>query len=200
VSQSPSAKSPLKERPTRERILRAGLHLFQAQGYHATGVAQILARSKAPKGSFYHHFPGGKEELAIVALEWLETEVTSFLDQIVAEGGGTADMMLGLTRHSAEGLRNPERLRGSLLAVLAQEAIPGAPAVHAALRRYAGSTHVRLAAARVREGATETAAQAFADQGLALLQGGSVLARISGGASRLEQLVAEWLRQFRLSV
>jgi TetR/AcrR family transcriptional repressor of lmrAB and yxaGH operons len=186
-------KPPLKTRPTRERILRAGLHLFQAQGYHATGIAEILARSRAPKGSFYHHFPGGKEQLAIVALEWLQAEVAGFLDRIAAEGGGSREMMLGLTRHAAQGLDNLEVMRGSLLAVLAQEAIPGAPAVHAALRLYAGSVHERLVASRAREGAPEAAARAFADQGLALLQGGSLLARIDGGPGRLEHLIAAWL-------
>jgi AcrR family transcriptional regulator len=49
---------------TRERILDASGDLFRRQGLIGTGVKQILALAEAPYGSLYHHFPGGKDELA----------------------------------------------------------------------------------------------------------------------------------------
>jgi TetR/AcrR family transcriptional regulator, lmrAB and yxaGH operons repressor len=180
-----------KQHPTRERILRSALLLFQRKGYHATGIAEILERAQAPKGSFYHHFPGGKEALAVATLEWLQHEVMSFLDGIADQGA--AAMVTGLARYAAQGLRHPKFMRGSLLTVLAQEAIPDPPAVHAALRAYAEAIRDRLVAARVLEGAKKTQAKMFADLALALLQGASVMARIEGGAVRLEALIAEWL-------
>jgi AcrR family transcriptional regulator len=48
---------------TRTRILETSAELFRRQGYNATGVKQIVTEAKAPFGSVYHHFPGGKEEL-----------------------------------------------------------------------------------------------------------------------------------------
>jgi AcrR family transcriptional regulator len=53
---------------TRERIVDAGAELFRRQGYAATGVKQIVTEAKAPFGSLYHFFPGGKEQLGAAAI------------------------------------------------------------------------------------------------------------------------------------
>jgi len=50
--------------PTRDRILYASAELFRRQGYAGTGLKQIATESRAPFGSLYHFFPGGKEQLA----------------------------------------------------------------------------------------------------------------------------------------
>lgn len=50
--------------PTRERILYASAELFRRQGYPGTGLKQVVAEAQAPFGSLYHHFPGGKQQLA----------------------------------------------------------------------------------------------------------------------------------------
>jgi AcrR family transcriptional regulator len=54
---------------TRERLLVAGMTLFARQGLAATGIKQILEAADARFSSLYHHFPGGKEELAAEAIE-----------------------------------------------------------------------------------------------------------------------------------
>jgi AcrR family transcriptional regulator len=54
---------------TRSRILSAAQWLFRKRGYHATGVNDILAAANAPKGSLYHHFPGGKEEIGVAVIQ-----------------------------------------------------------------------------------------------------------------------------------
>jgi AcrR family transcriptional regulator len=48
----------------KERILDASFELFRRQGLTGTGIKQILDRAEAPFGSLYHHFPGGKDQLA----------------------------------------------------------------------------------------------------------------------------------------
>lgn len=50
--------------PTKQRILYASAELFRRQGYAGTGLKQVSEAAQAPFGSLYHHFPGGKEELA----------------------------------------------------------------------------------------------------------------------------------------
>lgn len=52
----------------REHIIEATCILMERQGYHATGLNEIIKASGSPKGSLYYYFPGGKEELAAAAL------------------------------------------------------------------------------------------------------------------------------------
>ncbi|MGW0160156.1 TetR/AcrR family transcriptional regulator [Mycobacterium sp. NPDC003323] len=49
---------------TRDRILEATAELYRRQGMSATGLKQISAAARAPFGSIYHHFPGGKEAIS----------------------------------------------------------------------------------------------------------------------------------------
>jgi AcrR family transcriptional regulator len=53
---------------TRDRILETSAELFRRQGYSATGVKQIVTEARAPFGSLYHFFPGGKEQLGAEAI------------------------------------------------------------------------------------------------------------------------------------
>src|SRR5690242_14581980 len=68
-----------KKTDTRDRVLRTAATLFRTQGYHATGLNQVLAEGGAPKGSLYFHFPGGKEQLAV---ESLQLSAGEFCDQL----------------------------------------------------------------------------------------------------------------------
>jgi len=55
-------------RTSRQRAVDATLLLLRRQGLAATGMNEIVRDSRAPRGSIYHHFPGGKDELVIEAL------------------------------------------------------------------------------------------------------------------------------------
>jgi AcrR family transcriptional regulator len=47
---------------TRERIVRSAAELFAKQGYHATGISELLAAAELSRGAFYYHIDG-KETL-----------------------------------------------------------------------------------------------------------------------------------------
>jgi len=52
----------------REHIIKTTSDLMEKQGYHGTGLNEIVKESGAPKGSLYHYFPEGKEQIAAEAV------------------------------------------------------------------------------------------------------------------------------------
>jgi AcrR family transcriptional regulator len=58
-----------KPSTSRDRIIEAAIWLFYANGYNATGVAEILKKAKVNSGSFYFFFKS-KEELLLAVLDW----------------------------------------------------------------------------------------------------------------------------------
>ena len=59
-------------RDTRRRMVATAAALLGSRGVRATSFSEVLARSRAPRGSIYHHFPGGKKELMRDAMDWLK--------------------------------------------------------------------------------------------------------------------------------
>jgi AcrR family transcriptional regulator len=53
---------------TDQRIVRSMAELLRMRGYTATGLQQLARAAEAPTGSIYHHFRGGKREVAAAAL------------------------------------------------------------------------------------------------------------------------------------
>jgi TetR/AcrR family transcriptional repressor of nem operon len=53
---------------TRERLVETAAGLFARQGYHATGMAEILKAAEVHRGSLYHAFPA-KRDLLVAVLE-----------------------------------------------------------------------------------------------------------------------------------
>ena len=58
---------PKRNEHNREKILQAGVELFNKHGYHGTGLKQILDTCQVPKGSFYNYFES-KEQFAVEVL------------------------------------------------------------------------------------------------------------------------------------
>jgi TetR/AcrR family transcriptional repressor of lmrAB and yxaGH operons len=67
---------------SRTRMLDAATQLFRVQGVHATGLAEVLEKSGAPRGSLYHYFPGGKEQLTVETIERAAAEIHAALDDL----------------------------------------------------------------------------------------------------------------------
>lgn len=53
---------------TKDKLIDAAVALFAVKGFNNTGIAEILAQVKVPKGSFYHYFKS-KEDLGLAVID-----------------------------------------------------------------------------------------------------------------------------------
>lgn len=52
----------------KQRMIERTAVLLAKKGLQGTSFSEVLEASGAPRGSLYHHFPGGKDELVLAAL------------------------------------------------------------------------------------------------------------------------------------
>ena len=164
------ASSPTSD--TRARLLEAALLLFRQRGFHGVGVNEILIRARAPKGSLYHHFPGGKTELAVAVVRGIEAGLRKLIETDASPS--TAGL---LRRVGAQVLKWMRRTGGDASALLASFAAEGATDL--ALREAVGAAYgatAKLIEARLRrDGCTLAQARERAWLVLMLFEGAGLV-------------------------
>ena len=71
---------------TKQRLLTAGLPMLLEHGYNDLGIQALLAATRIPKGSFYHHFKD-KEDFALQVLDQYMRAVHAGLDACLGDTG-----------------------------------------------------------------------------------------------------------------
>ena len=119
-----AAPATKKGEETRERILAAATELIHQRGYRATGVADILAASGVPRGSFYFYF-ASKEELGRELLARYREHQRDGLRHAFPEGAPVIPTILAFfeatARSQAEGGCRSGCLLGNLAAEMTDE-------------------------------------------------------------------------------
>jgi TetR/AcrR family transcriptional repressor of lmrAB and yxaGH operons len=163
----------------REDAIAAAADLFRRQGYAATGLEAILAASGAPKGSFYHHFPGGKEDLVIEAIRLGGQQVTERLEHAARTAQTAGALVTAVAAAQAAELRESGYELGCPVATVALELAGGSDAVadvsRSAFERWAAPLASKLRAS----GQADAEAARLARWAIANLEGALLLARVS---------------------
>ena len=71
---------------SRDRMIASAIRLFSEHGLTATSVRDVVEHAGAPRGSVYHHFPGGKDQLAQEAVQSAGDRIGALIDAALAEG------------------------------------------------------------------------------------------------------------------
>ncbi|WP_202868780.1 TetR/AcrR family transcriptional regulator [Kribbella antibiotica] len=71
---------------TKQRMLMSTVTLLRERGARGTSIDAVLAHSGAPRGSVYHHFPGGRAELVTTAVQQAGDFISSVFDAVSESG------------------------------------------------------------------------------------------------------------------
>lgn len=162
---------------TRDRMLDAAASLIRRQGFEASSLSDILEASDAPRGSLYHHFPGGKDELILEATRRSVERLTRILEDVMEASGDPVEGMRAYIDGAAEELRRSDFGLGCPVASVVLDA-PGAGTPLAELCREAVDGWERIYATHlIRAGLTEKRARSLATMIVATVEGAILLAR-----------------------
>jgi len=161
---------------SRQRMVRTAAALLRRQGYAATGWRSVVAESGTPWGSQAHHFPGGKEQLAVDAVAWSGEAFERLLRGALANGH-PADAVEAWTRLGGAELERSGWRDGCPVATVALETAHDNDALAAACTSAFGSWRSAIAEAIQARGVDEAAAQSLATFTLAAVEGALLLAR-----------------------
>ena len=165
------------DKPSRQAFVEATAELLRRQGYNATGLNEIVARSGAPKGSLYFHFPGGKEELAIAAMSHAGDQLRQAIGAIVMSSDDLGESLGRLVDALAAGLESSGYEMGCPIATVTLEVAASSEAVRATADAVFASWLEVLQERLVAAGLTAADAERRALLVLAAIEGALILAR-----------------------
>jgi TetR/AcrR family transcriptional repressor of lmrAB and yxaGH operons len=172
------------------------LRILRSQGVRATGINQIVRESRSPRGSIYHHFPGGKEQLVLEALRVAGEAVAGKIRGALDAHADVAAALRAYIDGYAEDIRASDYRRGCPVANVAMDAAATSPAIRHACDEIFAGWAAPIARRLEREGRRPKDAAALAEFVISTLEGALILCRarrstepLAGVAARLETLL-----------
>ncbi len=181
----PSARST-----TRQRMVASAADLIRTHGSTATSIDRVLARSGAPRGSVYHHFPGGRAQLVEEAVTYAGGHVSALIDAAAANGdpATVVDRFLGMWR---EQLVASDFQAGCPVVAVAVEANEGAPQLSAAAGAAFARWQEQLSTVLADAGLDAGRAAQLATLVIAAVEGALVLCRAQRRTDPMDAVGAE---------
>jgi TetR/AcrR family transcriptional repressor of lmrAB and yxaGH operons len=161
-------------------MVHTAARLFQRDGYHATSWRTLVHEAGTPWGSIHHHFPGGKDELGVAAVETGSDGVLALIDHCFA-GQPDAGRAVGRWFElSGRLLVESGYSSGCPVATVALETAASPGALQEATRAAFAAWEKRLALHLREAGADRARAADAALSVLTLLEGALLLSRTRG--------------------
>lgn len=171
---------------TREQIIEKTCDLLELQGYHATGLNQIIKESGSPKGSLYYHFPGGKEELATEALSYVGRLVLQRIRDNLAEIENPAESIRVFIHNVALNVERSGFRAGGPITTVAMETASTNPTLRNECHRIYDEWQQAFIEKLMASGMSDARAQSIATLIIAGIEGGVILCRTSQSRQPLE--------------
>jgi AcrR family transcriptional regulator len=179
----------------RERMIQSALVLLGEHGVEGTSFSQVIEHSGAPRGSIYHHFPGGKAQLVEEATRYAGDAVASMFREVldsddpIAGLGALVDFWRGVLHDSDFAAGCPV-----LAASLDSRGLPGArEAARDAFERFQ-DMHAQLLR---RAGVPTERAQSLAAIAVSAVEGAIILSRAQKSNAPLDRVLDELTTLFQ---
>ena len=176
---------------TRDQIIETTCMLLEAQGYHATGLNQIIAESGSPKGSLYYYFPQGKEELTAEAIARSGRIVEGNIRAGLAKIEEPAEAIASFVRTIAQGVETSKFSVGGPLTTVALETVNSSERLNLACREAYGWLRDAFAEKVVAGGVAPERAATLATFIVSAIEGGIILSRTNHSGDALRQVADE---------
>jgi AcrR family transcriptional regulator len=173
-------------------MIEAAIDLMRGSGLSGAGINEIVRESGSPKGSVYHHFPGGKAQLCSEALDLYARRVEEFIDTALASRRAPGDKIRSLfaafARRVEEGGFRQSCAVGAVTLDLDQDLDALRPVLRRALADWIAATtrHFDFADARK--------TRSFAGLVLTAIEGAYVRCRAEGSGRPFREAGA-WLAE-----
>ncbi|MCA0455474.1 MAG: TetR/AcrR family transcriptional regulator [Chloroflexi bacterium] len=188
---------------TRDQIIETTCDLLELQGYHATGLNQIIKESGTPKGSLYYYFPGGKEALAVEAVNHVGNIVLQRIRENLAQVDDCAEAISIFIKNIALNVELSGFRAGGPITIIAMEMASTSPTLREACQHIYDGWQDAFAE-KLRAGdIAEARAKRMAALIIAAIEGGIILCRTSQSRIPLEQVgeeIYELVSQVRVNL
>ena len=178
----------------RQALIDASVALFQRQGYAATGLAEILTESGAPRGSLYHYFPEGKEAIGEAALLAAGGRTEARIRATAAQLQDPRAVVIAIAEATCASMEESAFTRGCPVATVALESGGHSARLSNASRDAFGLWTAALAEMMAAAGIPAARAGELADFILASLEGAMILARVRQTVAPVRSFAAEMIR------
>jgi TetR/AcrR family transcriptional repressor of lmrAB and yxaGH operons len=177
----------------RERMVASAVGLLARRGLQSTSFSEVLEDSGAPRGSVYHHFPRGKDQMIASALDAAGDRAIELLER---KAGDSAEEIAAWFLH----IWREVLVRGKFEAGCAVLAVAVAAESPELLDRTAGVFRTwrrRLAELLEQGGLRASDAERFAAVLVASSEGAVVLARAEQSLEPFDLVAEQLLDQVR---
>lgn len=158
-------------------MLIAAVDLFAARGYEGVGIAELLTKSGAPRGSLYFHFPGGKEQIGAEVVARVGAEVAARFRGLHDSGVDLETFIDRVFKTTAK--ESKERLYKAScpMAAIATGFGNDNPKLASAVRTAFTSWEAEIRGAALARGMTEANAAVFASAMLSAMEGAFIISK-----------------------
>lgn len=171
-------------------MLDSATLLLATRGVAGVTVDAVLAHSGAPRGSVYHHFPGGRTQLLQETVERSGARMTGRLQRSL-QADNPRDAVKAFLGFWKSALKATDYTTGCPVAAVAMDGAPDVPGVEATVREILNQWDDQLRHALASAGCPDARVASLSTTMLAAIEGAIILARAHRDPAPLDEVGAE---------